>query len=63
MDDSIENRFMTTAPIFWYSGVIFLLLGIHFGKPRLFFSIKPTTEQILSAIHNTKVHIYFHLTL
>lgn len=61
MDDSLENRFMTTSPIFWYSGVVFLLLGIHFGKPRLFFSTNPTAEQILSAVHNTKVHIFTSL--
>lgn len=61
MDDSIENRFMTTSPIFWYTGLVSLLLGIHYGKPRLFFSTKPTAEQILSAVHKTKVHTYFYL--
>lgn len=61
MDESNENKFMTTSPIFWFTGIALLLLGIHFGKPRLFFSTKPTTELLLSAIHNYKVNFYFYL--
>ncbi|XP_060852797.1 uncharacterized protein LOC132930768 isoform X2 [Rhopalosiphum padi] len=54
MEEPIENKFMITSPIFWYSGILLMMLGIHFGKPRLFFSTKPTSEQILSSIHKFK---------
>jgi hypothetical protein len=64
MEEPIENKFMTTSPIFWYGGILFMMIGIHFGKPRLFFSTKLTTEQILSSVDKFKVnskHYYFFL--
>lgn len=57
MKEPIENKFMTTSPQFWYTGVLFLILGVHFGKPKLFFSTKPTAEQILCSIDQFKVNI------
>ncbi|CAI6361279.1 unnamed protein product [Macrosiphum euphorbiae] len=54
MEESTENRFINTSPIFWYSGMVSLTLGIHFGKPRLFFSAKSTAEQVLCSIDKFK---------
>ncbi|XP_060846886.1 uncharacterized protein LOC132926542 [Rhopalosiphum padi] len=54
MEEPIENKFMITSPIFWYTGILLMMLGIHFGKPRLFFSTKSTTEQILGSIEKFK---------
>jgi len=56
MDEPIENRFMITSPVFWYTGMLLMMLGIHFGKPRLFFSSKSTTEQVLCSIDQFKVN-------
>jgi 4-coumarate--CoA ligase len=64
MEEPFENKFMITSPIFWYTGNLLMMLGIHFGKPRLFFSTKPTTEQILGSIEKFKVsskYYYFFL--
>jgi len=55
MEEPDENRFMTTSPAFWYTGMLLLLLGVHYGKPRLFFSARPTAQRILSSIHQYKV--------
>lgn len=57
MEEPVENRFMMTSPVFWYTGALLLLLAIHYGKPRLFFSAKPTTEGVLSSIDKFKVRI------
>lgn len=57
MEEPVENRFMMTSPVFWYTGVLLMLLGVYFGKPRLFYSTKPTAEQILSSIDRFKVNI------
>ncbi|XP_015376110.1 PREDICTED: luciferin 4-monooxygenase-like [Diuraphis noxia] len=54
MDEPIENRFMITSPVFWYTGMLLMMLGIHFGKPRLFFSSKSTAEQVLCSINKYK---------
>lgn len=58
MDEPVENKFMTTSPIYWYTGFVLLMISIHFGKPRLFFSTMPTTEQILSSIEKFKVNMH-----
>lgn len=55
MEEPVENRFMITSPVFWYTGMLLLMLGVHSGKPRLFFSAKPTSDQILCAIDKFKV--------
>lgn len=55
MEEPIENKFMVTSPVFWYTGILLLMLSVHFGKPRLFFSAKPTVEQILGSIDKFKV--------
>lgn len=57
MEEPIENRFMTTYPIFMNSGIIPLTIGIYYGKPRLFFSANPTPEQMLYSINKYKVII------
>ncbi|XP_060848509.1 uncharacterized protein LOC132927969 [Rhopalosiphum padi] len=49
-EEPIENKFRTASPIFWYTGIELMMIGIHSGKPRLLFSTKPTTEQILDSI-------------
>ncbi|XP_022178856.1 luciferin 4-monooxygenase-like isoform X2 [Myzus persicae] len=54
MEEPIEKRFMITSPVFWYTGILLMMLGIHFGKPRLFFSAKSTAEQILCSIDKFK---------
>ncbi|XP_027845831.2 uncharacterized protein LOC114126147 [Aphis gossypii] len=54
MEEPIENKFMMTSPIFWYTGMLLMMLSVHFGKPRLFFSTNPTTEQILCSIDKFK---------
>ncbi|KAL4090316.1 hypothetical protein QTP88_025177 [Uroleucon formosanum] len=54
MEEPIENRFMITSPVFWYTGMLLMMLGIHFGKPRLFFSAKSTAEQVLCSIDKFK---------
>ncbi|VVC39223.1 Hypothetical protein CINCED_3A008360 [Cinara cedri] len=58
-DDAVKSalisfKFMITSPVFWYTGLLLFMLGIHYGKPRLFFSSKPTVEQILCSIHKLK---------
>ncbi|VVC39226.1 Hypothetical protein CINCED_3A002754 [Cinara cedri] len=54
LEEPVENRFMITSPIFWYTGFLLLMLSIHFGKPRLFFSSRPSAEQILCSIEKFK---------
>jgi len=64
MEEPFENKFMMTLPVFWYTGMLLMMLGVHFGKPRLFFSTNPTTEQILCSIDKFKVNnklIYYFL--
>lgn len=63
-EEPIENKFRTASPIFWYTGIVLMMLGIHSGKPRLLFTTKPTTEQILDSIDKCQVsskHYYFFL--
>lgn len=59
MDGPVGDRFMTTSPIFWYTGVVLLMLAVHYGKPRLFFSAKPTAEQILASVQRFRVSVVY----
>lgn len=60
MEEPDENRFMMTSPVFWYTGALLMLLGVHYGKPRLFFSAKPTIEGVLCSLDKFKVSTTVH---
>lgn len=55
LEEPVENKLMITNGVSSSSGLKLLFLGIKIGRPRLFFSSDPTTEQILYSIDKYKV--------